>query len=80
MIQPLITRVMLTLNGEPVLSDLIRENGVPIAVLTWGGPPDRQFPQEKVPLDEAHLEEVSIGGPVHWRYRLPVVAQREAPS
>ena len=37
---------------RPAEIDLIFEDGLrPVAVLKWGGPPDKQFPEVTVPLD-----------------------------
>ena len=68
----IISKVWMRLDDDEVLADLIRVNDQPFAVLEWGGPTGEQFAQVKVPLDESHLIPVSEGGPIHYRYHLPV--------
>jgi hypothetical protein len=40
------------------ISDLIFDGGVPVAVLDWGGAPDRQYPLVTQRLDPQRLSEL----------------------
>ena len=59
------------------ITDLIFVDGQPIAVLIWGGTPEKEHPLVSVPLDPAHLKEFRSGYITHL-YDLPIEDPREA--
>jgi hypothetical protein len=53
------------------LTDLIFRDGIPIAVLRWGGSPDNEFPLVIQRLDQSKLKEFRSGR-VEYLYDDPI--------
>jgi hypothetical protein len=53
------------------ITDLIFRDGMPIAVLSWAGVPDSEYPLVTVPLDPVRLSKLSDTSP-HYVYDGPI--------
>ncbi len=68
----LLKRCWFAAGGQDYLADLLYENGDVVLLLDQDAHGDKLGYTVHVKLDPALLEELSIGGPVHYRYRGPV--------